>query len=32
MRVMDRIGQRDGSVSQGEFDSLETRLLAAGQR
>jgi hypothetical protein len=32
MRVMDRIERRDGSVTQGEFASLETLLLAAGHR
>lgn len=32
MRVMDRLDQADGSVSQREFVSLETRLLAAGGR
>ncbi len=31
-RVMDRLGQADGTVSQQEFAELETRLLAAGQR
>lgn len=32
MRVMDRLDQADGQVSQQEFAALETRLLAAGGR
>ncbi len=32
MRVMDRLDQADGNVSQREFVSLETQLLSAGGR
>lgn len=32
MRVMDRLDQADGSVSQREFVNLETQLLSAGGR